>query len=327
MNHKNNDQMATEKYSRQILLNEIGTEGQQQLAQKTIAIVGIGALGTVTAELSARAGIGNLILIDRDYIEESNLQRQSLFTEHDIGKSKVQTAKEKLQQMNAQMSIHAEAISLNQTNINLLKNADLILDCTDNLQTRFLINDFAKKNNLPWIYAAAIKTEGYVLPILPSSPCLRCFLQETIAETCDTVGVLNTITHTIASLQFTIALQILLQKPIKQYLIYINIWTQELKKIKIKQKTSCPSCHNIFPALEKKEQKMIRFCSAGKFQIQGPKPDFQKLKQQWQKIDKVIDDTITLRFKNITLFKDGHTLIQAKTEEEAQATYSKYIGN
>lgn len=326
MNNQTNH-VASEKYSRQLLLKEIGLPGQLQLAQKKIAIIGIGALGTVAAELAARAGIGNILLIDRDYIEESNLQRQSLFTEQNINKSKVQTAKEKLQIINSKINIQAEAISLSQTNINILKNVDLILDCTDNLQTRFLINDYAKKNNIPWIYSAAIKTEGYILPIFPSSPCLRCFLKETKAETCDMVGVLNSITHTIASLQFTIALQILLKKQLEQHLIHFNIWTQELKKIKIKQNPSCPSCHNIFPALEKPEQKMIRFCSTGKFQIQGPKPNFSKLKQQWEKIDKVIDDNITLRFKNITLFKDGHALIAAKNEEEALSTYSKYIGN
>jgi len=327
MTISSNNQTIGERYSRQILLSEIGIEGQQQLAKKKIAIIGIGALGTVAAELATRAGIGTILLIDRDYIEESNLQRQSLFTEQDLSKSKVHTAKEKLLQINSKINIQAQAISLNQSNITILKNIDLILDCTDNLQTRFLINDFAKKYNLPWIYAAAIKTEGYILPIFPSSPCLRCFLKETVAETCDTVGVLNTATYTIASLQFTIALQILLQKPITQHLLHLNIWTQELKKIKIKQNPSCPSCHNIYPALEKKTQNVVRFCSTGKFQIQGPKPNFQKLKQQWQKIDKVLDDNITLRFKNIILFKDGHALIQAKTEEEAQATYSKYIGN
>ena len=153
---------SQEKYSRQILIREIGKEGQQILANTKIAIVGLGAVGSVTAELLCRAGVGYLLLVDRDMVEESNLQRQLLYTEEDIGKSKAFAAQERLSKINSSIQVIAEAIHLDTTNLSFLENADLILDCTDNLQTRFVINDFCKKVKQKWVYAAAIKNAGYV---------------------------------------------------------------------------------------------------------------------------------------------------------------------
>ncbi|MEK6969891.1 MAG: HesA/MoeB/ThiF family protein [Nanoarchaeota archaeon] len=319
-----------DRYSRQILLPEIGLTGQETLQQKKVVIVGIGALGTAAAELLARTGVGNLCLIDRDVVELNNLHRQILFEESDVGKSKAVAAKEKLTRINSSIRITAEPIHLNLENISLLTKADLILDCTDNLETRFLINDFCKKENLPWIYAAAIKTSGYAMPILAGQPCLRCFLQEASLDTCDTVGVLNTITCSIAALQATLALKILLGKKIEPYLYYYNLWNQEFKKIKINKKEDCETCNGNYLFLENKKgnlKKAIRFCSAGKYQLFGPKPSFKELKKKWEKLGQVIDDGVTLQFREISLFKDGRALIKAQTEEEAQAIYSRWIGN
>src|SRR3989344_6084298 len=128
------------RYSRQILLKEIGREGQKLLQDKKVAIVGVGALGTVAAELLARAGVGNLILVDRDMVEESNLQRQTLFDEKDIGKNKAAAAEQRIKKINSDIKVEFHSIHLNPQNIDVLQSADLILDCTDNLQTRFLIN-------------------------------------------------------------------------------------------------------------------------------------------------------------------------------------------
>ncbi len=319
-----------ERYSRQILLNEIGLTGQELLLQKKVAIIGIGALGTVAAELLVRAGIGNLLLIDQDIIELNNLHRQTLFAEEDLGKSKALAATEKLTKINSSITISAEPIRLNSENIALLKKFDLILDCTDNLATRFIINDFCRKENLPWIYAAAIKTSGYVMPILKNGPCLGCFLQETNLDTCDTVGVLNTVTCSIAALQTTLALKIILGKEVELYLYYYNLWNQEFKKIKINKRKNCETCNGNYLFLENKKgnlKKAIHFCSAGKYQLFGPKPSFKELKEKWEKLGQVIDDGITLQFREISLFKDGRALIKAKTEEEAQIIYSRWIGN
>lgn len=219
-------------------------------------------------------------------------------------------------------------IHLNAENIEPLKNADLVLDCTDNLKTRFLINDFCRKENLLWIYAAAIRTSGYVMPILPQGPCLQCFLSESNLETCDTVGVLNTITVSIASLQATLALKMLLGKEIESILYHYDIWNQNFKKLKIKKNQNCNTCSGNYGHLGKKETaKLIRFCSAGKYQIQGVPLDLEKIKERWEKIDLVNQDNELLQFKNIMLFKDGRALINAASEEEAQSIYSKYVGN
>ena len=141
-----------DRYSRQMLLKEIGEEGQSKLDYKKVVIVGIGALGTVAAELLARAGIGSLRLIDRDVVEESNLQRQILFTEKDVGKSKSVMAAEKLKEINSLIKIESYPLHLDPKNVSLLQDADLVLDCTDNLETRFLINDHCRKEKIPWIY-------------------------------------------------------------------------------------------------------------------------------------------------------------------------------
>lgn len=321
----------TNKYSRQTIIPEIGASGQKKLSRKTVAIVGIGALGTVAAELLVRAGIGNLILIDRDVVEISNLQRQFLFTEKYLHKSKAQTAKLKLEEINSDCKIKAYPVQLNAENIFLLKSANLLLDCTDNLKTRFLLNDFCRKEKIPWIYSAAIKTSGYVMPIFPGGPCLKCFLKEASLDTCETVGVLNTITASIAALQVNLALKILtdnnFNNKVNSKLYYYNIWAPSLKIIKVKKNKNCPACNGNYGHLTNKQDRVIKFCSAGKYQIMGNKKDFTKIKKLWGMLDTVLDDGIALHFKNIMLFKDGRTLIKAKSEQEAQAIYSKYIGN
>lgn len=315
-----------EKYSRQIILKEVGKKGQEKLGKSKVAIVGVGALGTVAAELLTRAGVGKLILIDRDVVEESNLQRQMLFTDKDVGKSKALIAGEKLNAINPEVEVKSYAVPLNSENISLLKNADLILDCTDNLKTRFLINDFCRKNKISWIYASAIRTEGYVLPIFPHGACLRCFLREAGLETCDTAGVLNTITTSIAALQVTLAIKILVGEKVEQKLYHYDLWKQRFQTLKIKQNSKCPTCNGNYEYLTKKEEPPIKFCSSGKYQITGKKVNLAEIKKRWSKLGKVVDDGIALRFGKIILFADGRALIEAKTEEEARSVYGKLVG-
>ena len=177
--------------------------------------------------------------------------------------------------------------------------------------------------------AAAIATSGYVMPIFPNGTCLQCFLSESNLETCDTVGVLNTITVSIASLQATLALKLLLGKEVESILYHYDIWNQSFKKINIKANKNCPTCAGNFTYLEKKEtSKYIRFCSTGKYQVLGNKElDLAEIQKRWEKIGKVIQDDASLQFQNITLFKDGRALINANSTEEAEALYSKLVGN
>jgi len=323
-----NSEKNHSRYSRQILLQEIGREGQTILQNKKVAIVGVGALGTVAAELLARAGVGSLILIDRDIVEESNLQRQTLFAEKDLRKSKASAAEKRIKEINSEIKIETHIIHLNPQNIRLLQSADLVLDCTDNLQTRFLINDYCKKERKNWIYAAAIRTSGYVMPIFPEGSCLQCFLSESSQETCDTVGVLNTITISIASLQATLVLKILLGKGVESALYYYDIWNQHFKKLKIRKKENCLTCLGKYSYLEKKETtKYIRFCSTGKYQILGLKVNLQEIRDRWEKIGKVVEDGSSLQFQNIILFNDGRALVNAQSVEEARSIYSKLVGD
>ena len=323
---KNNSES---RYSRQIILKEIGEDGQQKLEKATVAIVGIGALGTVAAELLARAGIGHLIVIDRDIIEETNLQRQLLFTEKDIGRSKAVVAAERIEEINSKCKTTIQAIHLSAKNINILDVADLILDCTDNQQTRFLINDYCKKDKKPWVYAAAIKTEGYIMPMFPEQACLRCFMKEAELETCATSGVLGTTTTAIAAMQTTLAIKMILDKPVEQKLIHIDVWNYQFRTLSVKQAKNCPTCHGKFDYLSKLEDvpMTVKFCSTNRFQIKGKAKDFPTLIKHWQKIDVVESDSETLRFKNIVLFKDGRALVKAATAEEALSVYSEWVGN
>lgn len=305
------------RYSRQKLI--LGNK-QKLLFNKTVTIIGIGALGTHSAELLLRAGIKNLILIDRDIIEESNLQRQTLFTEKDINKSKCQIAKQKLLEINSSAKIKEHSIHLDSSNINKIK-SDLILDCTDNLKTRFLINQYCKKNNLTWIYSSAIQTKGYVMPIFPDGPCLECFLKETNLPTCSTAGILNTIIPTISSLQVTLALKILIKEKIESKLIYFNIWNNKFKELTINKNPNCQTCLGKF--IKIKEDLVLKFCS-NKFQIIGKPINLKEIKKR---LKNYIDNKNYLKFEEITLFSNGRAIVTAKSKEEALSIYSKKIGN
>ncbi len=342
---KSLEKIAEERYSRQQILSEIGKKGQEKIRNSCIAIVGIGALGTAAAELLARAGVGKLILIDRDVVELSNLQRQLLFTEKYFGRSKAAVAAERLKEINSEIEIISHAAHLSLENSSLITSANLVLDCTDNLQTRFVINQTCRKNNIPWIYAAAIRTEGYVLPIFPQGPCLRCFLSASPMETCATAGVLNTIALVTAAYQVTLALKIILQgsdnsartilsqneavrKVPEGELLKINVWQQTFRKIKIKKRKDCPVClGKEDPLINKNNIKPISFCSAGRYQIMGKEKDWKKLQKLWEKKGVVFKDEETLTFQGIVLFKDGRALVKANSEAEAQAIYDKWVGN
>jgi adenylyltransferase/sulfurtransferase len=206
-----------DRYSRQVRFAPIGAEGQARIAASRIVIVGLGALGTVTADLLVRAGVGFVRLIDRDFVELSNLQRQSLFDENDVQNNlpKAIAAKARLSRINSTLQIEAVVDDVNPGNVeDLISDADLVLDAVDNFETRFVVNDAAHKLSRPWIYTAAVGSYGLVMPIIPGrTPCLRCLVGSLPAPgtspTCETAGVIGPITHTIASIQAAEALKFL----------------------------------------------------------------------------------------------------------------------
>lgn len=316
--------MEQPRYHRQELL--IGKNNQKKLQTAKVAIVGAGALGTLSAELLIRAGIHYLTIIDRDIVEITNLQRQISYTEQDVGKSKANTLKNHLQQINQNATIIAHATHLNTHNINLLKDHDLILDATDNLQTRFLINDFAKKYQTPWIYAAGLRDEGYIMPIYPQGPCLSCFLKPAQLETCDTSGVFAMTTTIIASIQSYLAIQILINNYPQPYLTHVSLKTLSTKNITIKKAANCPTCTKKYLNFKKSKSDLIQFCSTGRFQRQTT-VKIDHVRPRWKKHRDFTEDPLSISLPAITLFRDGRVLIKAKTKEQAQSVFSKFIGN
>lgn len=249
------------RYSRQILFNNIGEEGQRLLGQGYAIILGCGALGSVSASLLTRAGVGRLKIIDRDFIEENNLQRQILFDEEDIKKGlpKAIAAQEKLQKANSSITIEGVVSDVNYTNIEkLLDGADVVIDGLDNFETRFLLNDYCVKNNVPWIYGACIGSTGLTMNIAPSigTPCLRCVLESLppagTVPTCDTAGIIGSIAAVIASIQATEAIKLLTNNidAMSKDLIKFDIWDGKIQKVHTSSigvgagspRPDCPTC-------------------------------------------------------------------------------------
>ena len=256
--------MSFDRFSRQIATDLVSPDEQKALAKKTAAIVGLGGLGSVSAELVLRSGVRNLILVDRDFVEESNLSRQ-LYFEKDIGISKAEVLKAKLLKVDSKAKIYSHAIGLDTSNISVLKTADIILDGTDNMDARFLINDFAMKNKIPWIYAAATGTVGATMNITSQGLCFSCVFGKSTSpaepEACGTIGIINSATAAIASLQAVEALKILLgKKGVNRDLVYFDVWSGELKRIKVSKSPSCVTCRGEYLYLNTKPADTVAIC-------------------------------------------------------------------
>jgi len=236
--------MDFERYQRQILVKEFGKNGQEILSRKHIVIIGGGGLGSNSSELLVRLGVGRIDIVDDDPVEITNLHRTSLFNEEDVGQFKCQILEEKLQKINSEITIKAVKQRVTKENIlSIVKNADIILDGTDNMQTRFLINDTSIKNDIPWIYAGVYSTVGMVMGILPKkTPCLKC-ISQSIPEKTGETPVLGNLTSITASIQCTEAIKILLEKQLSGLIIY-DIWKQQFDQISIQKNPTCSCCEN-----------------------------------------------------------------------------------
>ncbi|MHC4267320.1 MAG: ThiF family adenylyltransferase [Planctomycetota bacterium] len=340
---------SLERYSRQILFPCIGKERQKMLMDSSVVVVGCGALGTVSSSYLARAGIGNLRIIDRDFIEESNLQRQILFDEDDIASNipKAVAAQRKLQKINTKINIEGIVTDINYSNIEeLIKGVDIIIDGTDNFETRFLINDFSVKNNIPWIYGACIASRGMSMNIIPSkTPCLRCVF-ETMPQigsfpTCDTAGVIGPIAGIIASFQVAEAIKIITKDyaSINKTLFEIDVWNNKFKRIDVstlKEMNSCPTCkmHN-YKFLEAEDGAMVSFlCGKNAVQIMARNTgnlDLAQLAKRLGTLTDVSHNAFMLKFKvknnGFTVFPDGRAIITGTDDASiARNLYSKYLG-
>src|SRR6266704_511686 len=242
-----------ERYSRQILFSGIGIEGQRRLRDARVLIIGCGALGSAQAESLARAGVGQLRIADRDFVETSNLQRQTMFTEDDAAERlpKAIACANHIGKINSEITVEPEVSDVNHSNIErLIAECDVVLDGTDNFATRYLINDACVKHNVSWIYGAAVGSYGVTMTIRPNeSPCLRCVFPEApavaSAPTCDTAGVIMPIINIVAAVQVSEALKLLTgqEKELHNSLMQFDVWRNEWRRISSGELvTDCPTC-------------------------------------------------------------------------------------
>ncbi len=299
----------TERYSRQILFPGIGLTGQQRLLDARIAIVGCGALGSFQAGALARAGVGRLHIVDRDYVECSNLQRQWLFEEADAGQSlpKAIAAARALERINSSIEVSPVVADITPANIEeLLSDSDLILDGTDNFETRYLLNDYAVSRGLPWIYGAAVGSYGISMAVIPGTlACLKCIYPDPPSgaqPTCETAGVLGTITALIASLQVSEALRIVCTGESTGKINRVDVWTGEIRQLtQPPPDPSCPTCAlRQFPHLEPSRRTPISLCGRNAVQIhESSRPvDLEELAERLKRVGVVRANEFALRFES-----------------------------
>lgn len=334
------------RYSRQEILQNIGEEGQKKLSKSHVLIVGCGALGTVAANNLARAGIGKISILDRDFVELNNLQRQMLFDENDVGKPKAIAATEKLKLINSSIKIEPIVKDLNHTNVEeIIKKVDLVLDGTDNILTRMLINDVCVREGIPWIYTGAIGTSGMTMNILPGAACIRCLYpgvpKPGSLPTCDTMGVLNTITVIMGSMASTETIRILLGevKPENEHdssLIVYDAWNHSFDEILVRKNEKCLCCSlEKYDYMNAEEREVITtLCGRNAVQITPANSKEIELRGLASKLEhlgsvKCADFILLLKTSNyeISIFRDGRAIIKGTNSENvAKSIYARYIG-
>lgn len=344
-----------ERYSRQMRVPGIGKAGQERIMASRVTLCGVGALGTVLANTLVRAGVGFVRVVDRDFVEPSNLQRQVLFDESDVTGNlpKAEAAAVKLRQINSTVEVEPVVADINRTNIEgLCDGADLILDGTDNFEVRYLINDVAIKHGKPWVYGGAVGTEGMSMTILPGeTPCLRCVFEQSPGPgevgTCETAGVLAPIVSVIASFQAAEAFKILAGKKeaVNRELFCINLWDNTTRWVKIAKlagrKGNCPCCaKRNFEWLDGEHgTQTTSLCGRNAVQVTpkgGTKLDLNDLKKQLEASGTVTANKFLLKFNTtdagngyeFTVFPDGRAIIKGTDDvERARTLYAKYVGH
>lgn len=337
-----------ERYSRQILFNGIGEDGQRRLRKARVLIIGCGALGSAQAESLARAGVGSLRIADRDFVESSNLQRQTLFTERDASERipKAVAAANHIGEINRDVVVEPEIVDVNHSNIErLVKDCDVVLDGTDNFATRYLINDACVKHEISWIYGAAVGSYGVTMTIQPHrTPCLRCVFEEpppaASAPTCDTSGVIMPIISVVAAVQVTEALKILTGQveSLHHSLMQFDVWRNEWRKINPGPPSpDCPTCGLAnFATLDANGGDFAAvLCGRDAVQIspaQSTQINFEQLAERLRVIGDVKFNDYLLRFRTgdfeVTVFQDSRSIIRGTSEiKTARSLYAKYIGN
>jgi len=341
--------MNFERYSRQILFAGIGREGQERLAQSRAVVIGCGALGAMHAEMLARAGVGHLRLVDRDFIEESNLQRQIMFDERDVAEHlpKAIAAAARINRINSEVEVEPRVQDVNYTNVeDLIGDADVILDGTDNFEVRFLLNDAAVKLGKPWVYGAAVGSYGVQMTIRPrETPCLRCLFPEMPAPgtspTCDTAGVILPVIATVASFQVAEALKLLTGRlnQLHGALMQFDLWENSFTRLKLdglREQGECRTCRQgHYDFLNARSGQLVTtLCGRNAVQISPAarmQMDLSELAGQLRGVGEVSHNRFLLKFTvgeyELTVFPDARSIIKGTDDPAvARSLYARYIG-
>jgi len=339
-----------DRYSRQILFDGIGETGQSRLARARVVIVGCGALGAVQAETLSRAGVGMLKLVDRDFVEDSNLQRQIMFEEDDALKRlpKAVAAASRIQRVNSGVKVESVVADVDFENVEeIIEGFDLVMDGTDNFETRFLINDACVKTGTPWIYGAAVGSYGLTMTIVPgTTPCLRCVMEAMpeagTGPTCDTAGVIMPIVTAVASIQSAEALKLLTGKTqsLHRSLIRLDLWDLQFNRLDLSSFDAfdeCPACGQREFEYLRGSSRQIATTLCGRNAVQIARSghhtiDFALLADRLKSAGEVVFNDFLLRFRvdgyDITVFRDARSIIRGTTDASvARGLYARYIGN
>ena len=339
------------RYARQIQFGPVGQQGQALIRGSSVAILGCGALGTVAAEILARAGVQRLRIIDRDVVEWSNLQRQSLFDEEDAeqGRSKAEAASLHLAKINSEVTLEPIVADITSENIvQILESMDLVIDAADNFSLRFLLNDWSLKHRRPWVHGGCVGATGQVLLLTgDGGPCFRCLVPEpppsASVDTCDTAGVIGSATHTIASLQATEAIKWLSgnQEQTRAKLISLDLWNNRIRELKIPKQLQehCLACgKEQFEFLDGdraiQSETTAVLCGREAVQIQTNESniDFEQISNRWQSVGRVQVTRFFVRLylsdqQNLTLFRDGRVVVNGTDQiSEARSLVSRFLG-
>ncbi len=331
------------RYSRQVLLPFIGPQGQRKLSSSAVAVVGLGALGCVASDLLARAGVGRLSLVDRDLVELNNLQRQTLYGEEDVEMPKATAARERLRRVNSDLRIEGHVKDINyRTVMAMLNGVDTVVDGTDNLETRYLLNEACVKLQVPFVYGAALGSDGMTSTLWPpGSPCLRCLFPSPprpgSLPTCETAGILNATASLVGSLQASQALRFLLTGQAGGWLHVVRGWEPTVEGIRVSPREGCSTCTGErFEYLEARRKKTVtQLCGRDTVSVDPLLEvgiNLEEMARRLSKAGRVKLTRYVLIFEapscNMTIFPDGRALIRgANTEEKASSLYARYIGH
>ncbi|MBC7235643.1 MAG: ThiF family adenylyltransferase [Chloroflexi bacterium] len=332
------------RYAKQILFAPIGQGGQERIRQGTALIVGLGALGTVSAGILCRAGVGRLRLVDRDFVELSNLQRQNLFDEEDADKRlpKAVAAANKLARINSEVALEPIIADVHADNVlEIIAGASVVVDGTDNLETRFLLNDACVKMGIPWVYGGALGATGSTMPILPGrTPCFRCLVDHLpppgSVPSCDTEGVLAAVTSVVGALESAFALKILVGQAPDARLVTVDVWETDLQVVELQRRQDCPACgRGEFEFLSGARTSWTTvLCGRNAVQIVPPgehQLDLQRLKERLASVGEATFNGFLLSFRaddyELVLFPNGRAIIKGTTDEAtARILYARYVG-